>query len=70
MDPLVEPAHTAELYKEGQCFQWTKHIDGHTKERWRLVAQRRLAAGGLEMGGLGIPNPDETIRKFQQKLIQ
>jgi hypothetical protein len=69
MDPPVEPTHTAELYKEVQCFLWTKHIDGYTKQRWRLVAKRRLAAG-LDMGRLGIPYPGETIREFQQKLMQ
>jgi hypothetical protein len=38
-------------------------------QKRRLVAKKRIAAG-LEMGGLGIPHPDETIQGFRQNLIQ
>jgi hypothetical protein len=34
-----------------------------------LVAKKSISAG-LEMGGLGIPHPDETIQGFRQNLIQ
>ena len=39
------------------------------KTKRRLVAKKRISAG-LDMGGLGIPHPDETIQGFQQNLLQ
>jgi hypothetical protein len=44
-------------------------VDGRIKQKRRLVAKNRLAAG-LEMVGLGIPHPDEIIQGFRQNLIQ
>jgi hypothetical protein len=44
-------------------------VDGRIKQKRRLAAKNRLAAG-LEMGGLGIPHPDEIIQGFRQNLIQ
>jgi hypothetical protein len=65
----VAPQHTAELHKEVLSFLRTRQVDGQTKQKRRLVAKKPLSAG-LEMGGLGIPHPDKTIRGFQQNLIQ
>ncbi len=39
-------------------------MDGQTEQKTRLAKKRLLA--GLEMGGLGIPYPVETIWGFQQ----
>ncbi len=44
-------------------------MDGLTKQKRRLVAKTRIAAG-FEMGGLGIPHPDEIIQGFRQNLLQ
>jgi hypothetical protein len=44
-------------------------VDGHTKQKRRLVAKKRISAG-LEMGGLGIQHPDEIIQGFQLNLLQ
>ncbi len=44
-------------------------MDGHTKQKRRLVAKKRISAG-LEMGGLGIQHPDEIIQGFQLNLLQ
>jgi hypothetical protein len=44
-------------------------VDGQTKQKRRLTSRRRLTAG-LEMGGPGIPQLDETSRVFQQNLIE
>ncbi len=44
-------------------------MDGQTTQKRRLVAKKRNAAS-LEMGGLGIPHPDEIIQGFHQNLIQ
>jgi hypothetical protein len=65
----VEPQHTEPLFSEILRFLWTKQVDGRIKQKRRLVAKNRLAAG-LEMGGLGIPHPDEIIQGFRQNLIQ
>jgi hypothetical protein len=46
----VEPQQTAELYKEVLRVLRTKHVDGQTKQKRRLVVKKRLSAG-LEMGG-------------------
>jgi hypothetical protein len=63
------PRHTGELYREVQRFLWTKQVDGQMKQKRRLVARKHLSVG-LEMGGLGISHPDETIPGFQQNLLQ
>jgi hypothetical protein len=65
----VEPQHTESLFSEILRFLWTKQVDGRTTQKRRLVARKRIAAG-LEMGGLGIPHPDEIIQGFRQNLIQ
>jgi hypothetical protein len=65
----VEPQHTENLFSEILHFLWTKQVDGRTAQKSRLVAKKRISAG-LEMGGLGIPHPDETIQGFRQNLIQ
>jgi hypothetical protein len=65
----VEPKHTEPLFSEISRFFWTKQVDGHTKQKRRLVAKKRISAG-LEMGGLGIRHPDETIQGFQLNLLQ
>ncbi len=44
-------------------------MDGQTKQKRRLIVKKRLSAG-LKLEGLGIPHSDETIRGFQQNLIQ
>jgi hypothetical protein len=44
-------------------------VDGRTMQKRRLVATKGISAG-LEMGGLGIPHPGETIQGFRQNLIQ
>ncbi len=49
----VEPKHTEPLFSEILRFLWTRQVDGHTKQKRRLVAKKRISAG-LEMGGLGI----------------
>jgi hypothetical protein len=53
----IEPKHTEPLFSEILRFLWTRQVDGHTKQKRRLVAKKRISAG-LEMGGLGIQNPD------------
>jgi hypothetical protein len=65
----VEPQHTESLFSEILCCLWTKQVDGRTTQKRRLVAKKRIAAG-LEMGGLGIPHPDEIIQGFRQNLIR
>ncbi len=65
----VEPKHTEPLFSEILRFLWTKQVDGHIKQKRRLVARRRISAG-LEMGGLGIQHPDEIIQGFQLNLLQ
>ena len=65
----VDRSYTDELQKEIQKFLWTRQLDGQTKQKRRLVAKGRLAAG-LEMGGLGIQPPENTVQGFQQNLIQ
>ncbi len=65
----VEPQHTEPLFSEILRFLLTKQVDGQMTQKRRLVAKKRIAAG-LEMGGLGIPHPDETIQGFRQNLIQ
>jgi hypothetical protein len=44
-------------------------VDNLTKQKRRLVAKKRLAAG-LERGGLGISHPNEIIRGFQKNLVE
>jgi hypothetical protein len=65
----VESQHTESPFSEILRFLWTKQVDGQTKQKRRLVAKTRIAAG-LEMGGLGIPHPDEIIQGFRQNLLQ
>jgi hypothetical protein len=65
----VEPRHTEPLFSQILCFLWTKQVDGHTKQKRRLVAKKRISAG-IEMGGLGIQHPDEIIQGFQLNLLQ
>ncbi len=65
----VEPPHTENLFSEILHFLWTKQVDSQTAQKRRLVAKKRISAG-LDMGGLGIPHPDETIQGFRQNLIQ
>jgi hypothetical protein len=65
----IEPRHTEPLFSEILRFLWTKQVDGHTKQKRRLVAKKRISAG-LEMGGLGIQHPDEIIQGFQLNLLQ
>jgi len=65
----VDRSFTDELQKEIQKFLWPRQLDGQTKQKRRLVARGRLAAG-LEMGGLGIQPPENTVQGFQQNLIQ
>ncbi len=65
----VEPRHTEPLFSEILRFLGTKQVDGRTTQKRRLVAKKWIAAG-LEMGGLGIPHPDEIIQGFRQNLIQ
>ena len=65
----VDRSYTDELQKEIQKFLWTRQLEGQTKQKRRLVAKSRLAAG-LEMGGLGILSPENTVQGFQQNLIQ
>jgi hypothetical protein len=65
----VDKAYIHDLQKEILKFLWTRQLDGHTKQKWRLVAKSRLGAG-LEMGGLGIQPIEHTMQGFQQNLIQ
>jgi hypothetical protein len=65
----VEPLHTENLFSKILRFLWTKQVDGRTAQKRSLVAKKRISTG-LEMGGLGIPHPDETIQGFRQNLIQ
>jgi hypothetical protein len=65
----VEPQHTEELYKEVLSFLWTMQVEGQSKQKRRLVAKERLSPA-LELGGPGISHQDETIRGFQQNLLQ
>jgi hypothetical protein len=65
----VEPKHTEPLFSEILRFLWTKQVDGHTKQKRRLVAKQKISAG-LEMGGLGIQHPDEIIQGFQLNLLR
>jgi hypothetical protein len=65
----VEPRHTEPLFSEILRFLWTKQVDGHPKQKRRLVAKKRISAG-LEMGGLGIQHPDENIQGFQLNFLQ
>jgi hypothetical protein len=44
-------------------------VDGCTKQKRRLVAKKQISAG-LEMGGLGIPHPDEIINGVRQNFLQ
>ncbi len=44
-----------------------KKVDGQAKQKRRIAAKRRLAAG-LEMGRLSISYKDKTFRGFQQSL--
>ncbi len=65
----VESQHTEALFSEILRFLWTKQVDGQTTQKRRLVARKCITAG-LEMGGLGIPHPDEIIQWFRQNLLQ
>jgi hypothetical protein len=65
----IEPRHTEPLFSEILRFLWTKQVDGHTKQKRRQVAKKRISAG-LEMGRLGIQHPDEIIQGFQLNLLQ
>jgi hypothetical protein len=44
-------------------------VDGRTIQERQFVAKKKLSAE-LEIGGLGIPHPDETIKGFQQNLFK
>jgi hypothetical protein len=66
---LVESQHMEQLFSEILRFLWTKQMDGRTIQKRRLVAKKRISAW-LKMRGLGIPHPDETIKGFQQNLLQ
>jgi hypothetical protein len=46
----VDITYTDNLQKDILKFLWTRQLDGHTKQKQRLVAKNRLGAG-LEMGG-------------------
>jgi hypothetical protein len=65
----VTSNHTDELQKAVLKLLWTRQLDGHTKQKRRLVAKKRLGAG-LEMGGLGIQPIENTVQGFQQNLLQ
>ena len=43
--------------------------EGQTVQKRQLVAKNRIAAN-LEMGGLQIPHPQQTIQGLQQNFIQ
>jgi hypothetical protein len=67
---LVTSNHTEGLQKAILKLLWTRQLDGHTKQKRRLVAKKRLGAG-LEMGGLGIQPLENTVQGFfQQNLLQ
>jgi hypothetical protein len=57
-----------ELNTKVQHFLWTIQGDGQAKQKRRLTAKKRLAAG-VETGGIGIPHPGEIITGFQQNFI-
>jgi hypothetical protein len=65
----VTSIHTDELQKAVLKLLWTRQLDGHTKQKRRLVAKKRLGAG-LAMGGLGIQPIENTVQSFQQNLLQ
>jgi hypothetical protein len=47
-------------YKTDSVLPLDQEMDGQTKQKRRLVAKKRLVAGGR----LGLPHPDETINDF------
>jgi hypothetical protein len=61
--------YTDELQKAVLKLLWTRQLDGHTKQKRRLVAKKRLGAG-LATGGLGIQPIENTVQGFQQNLLQ
>jgi hypothetical protein len=65
----VSNNHTDGLQTAVLKLLWTRQVDGHTKQKRRLVAKTRLGAG-LEMGGLGIQPIEHTVQGFQQNLLQ
>jgi hypothetical protein len=65
----VTSNHTDELQKAVLKLLWTHQLDGHTKQKRRLVAKKCLGAG-LAMGGLGIQPIENTVQGFQQNLLQ
>jgi hypothetical protein len=65
----VTSNHTDELQKAVLKLLWTRQLDGHAKQKRRLVAKKRLGAG-LAMGGLGIQPIENTVQGFQQNLLQ
>jgi hypothetical protein len=64
----VTSNHTDELQKAVLKLLWTRQLHGHTKQKRRLVAKKRLGAG-LAMGGLGIQPIENTVQDFQQNLL-
>jgi hypothetical protein len=65
----VSNNHTDGLQTAVLKLLWTRQVDGHTKQKRRLVAKTRLGAG-LEMEGLGIQPIEHTVQGFQQNLLQ
>jgi hypothetical protein len=41
----IEPRQTESLFSEILRFLWTKQVDGHTKQKRRLVVKKRISAG-------------------------
>jgi hypothetical protein len=66
---LVESTHTAELYKEVQCFLWIKQLDGKNKTE-KETSSKEKTTGRTVKGRTKFPHLDFTGRGFQQDLIQ
>ena len=58
-----------QTFDEILSFLWTKQVDGNTVNKRRLVSKNRIPAS-LEMGGLQIPHPSQTIQGLQQNMLQ
>jgi hypothetical protein len=65
----VDKSYTDDLQQKIIKFLWTRQLEGQKKQKRRLVAKNRLAAG-LEMGGLSIQTVENTVQGFQQNLIK
>lgn len=57
------------LDKEVRSFFWTKQQDGHTVQKRRLVAKKRIPAD-YSVGGLKVPLLETTAKSFRLNLLQ